>query len=560
MHKTFKIVSALLLTLLSFVAVAQIGPQPPAVYGLTWVSSQGGAYAHFELNGVAPKGMNDLLNQFIVVGRPDVWTNNCVVLVQFHTVIYLLDDNYTQWLGGFPVGSNNTVENSRCKLEVFNTSEVYQGTTGALLKANLAFKPLYNGVRTVYGLLQDMNYQSGTNLDGTTGWFHSQNGDITVNAPSGPNVPGEYQLVEREITDTSSGLLWANNKPFATSGYAGNWSFYAGSRGSSGMIGHTITPVLWTKSGASWVVSGVGTTRTIQATGINTYAFEPVAGTSAVTTSTYWGWYDGSATNTSLGTISFDRATAQYGTALMSGSHYPGVNQAFTTSYDFSGFNDGTSWSGGRIYSVNFEITQYAPPSNPLNITYTAGSSTAPVYGPDQYTGTDRPIATSDRPKQVAYLQGGYRIVQAGQTLTLVVKNATPNQQVWARIWQQAPWSVPAQRYQYIKPRLANTPITLYSPPSGSNLTGGWLVGNTDSQGNFSLNMGAEYFGSFSVLVYVGNMGTNGGGTPPSNPGEPTGPASDGFIMTLPKDNFVNGVPYWSQNSQGVPASPWPAQ
>jgi hypothetical protein len=111
----------------------------------------GGAYAHFELTSFAPKGLSDLAQQIIVVGRTDVWTQNCMVLAVNRTTLYLLNDDGSQWLGGFPIGSNNTAENSRCKLEGFNTSLVIINSYSAILKANLAFKPLYNGVRTVYG-------------------------------------------------------------------------------------------------------------------------------------------------------------------------------------------------------------------------------------------------------------------------------------------------------------------------------------------------------------------------------------------------------------------------
>src|ERR1700676_3596402 len=75
--------------------------------------------------------------------------------------------------------------------------------------------------------------------------------------------------VLREITDTFSGYLFAYDGNFATDGTVSNWSFYAGSANpDADVAGHELTPVIMDQTDpGGWVITGIGTTRTVLAAG-----------------------------------------------------------------------------------------------------------------------------------------------------------------------------------------------------------------------------------------------------------------------------------------------------
>jgi hypothetical protein len=76
---------------------------------------------------------------------------------------------------------------------------------------------------------------------------------------------------------------------------------------------------------------------------------------------TTFGWYDGFARAANPGTISFDRTTTAVGFRDFMSPQFPVLGKAYATSSDFTGANDGTSWTGGRIYSVQFDPPSDAP-------------------------------------------------------------------------------------------------------------------------------------------------------------------------------------------------------
>jgi len=171
-------------------------------------------------------------------------------------------------------------------------------------------------------------------------------------------------LISREITDTFSGYLFAYNADFTDTTTIANWSFYAGSANGGDVVGHKITPVIMDQTDPdNWVITGVGTTRTVLAAGINSFSFGLMSGINLLGPKLTFGWYDGSATSPNQGTISFDRATTTIGVRDFTVAQFPLLGMGYQTQNNFTGANDGTSWSGGRIYSVAFELEEAPEPS-----------------------------------------------------------------------------------------------------------------------------------------------------------------------------------------------------
>jgi hypothetical protein len=173
-------------------------------------------------------------------------------------------------------------------------------------------------------------------------------------------------VIQREATDNAAGLLYAYDGTFGTAGNVLNWSFYAGATLTTRDIsGQQITPVLLDQSTpGGWTVTGIGTTQTISGPGLYTFNFDLVSGSTAVGPTVTFGWYDGSATASNQGTVSFDRATTATGFSDFLSLGLPVLGTAYAVDSDFTGANDGTSWTGGRIYSIQFDSLNSDPPSN----------------------------------------------------------------------------------------------------------------------------------------------------------------------------------------------------
>jgi hypothetical protein len=178
-------------------------------------------------------------------------------------------------------------------------------------------------------------------------------------------------LIVRVATDTASGCLFAYDGSFGTSGYVLTWSFDAGSTSTSVVAGHQVTPlILDPTTPGGWTVTGIGATRTVSGPGVNTFSFSLVSGSSMVGPDMTFGWYDGSPTAVNAGTISFDRTTTAIGFRDFVSTQFPVIGKAYATSSDFTGANDGTSWTGGRIYSVQFTTAVGVAADSPYQVKY----------------------------------------------------------------------------------------------------------------------------------------------------------------------------------------------
>jgi hypothetical protein len=167
-------------------------------------------------------------------------------------------------------------------------------------------------------------------------------------------------LIPREATDTTPGHLYAYNGTFGAAGNVLTWSFDAGSTNPNlqNIAGHQITPVILNPTTpGGWTITGIGASRTVSSAGVYTFSFGLVSGSNTVGPNFTFGWYDGSAATSNQGTISFDRATTALGFRDFTNAAFPVVGNAYVTRVNFTGANDGTSWSGGRIYSVQFATT-----------------------------------------------------------------------------------------------------------------------------------------------------------------------------------------------------------
>ena len=172
--------------------------------------------------------------------------------------------------------------------------------------------------------------------------------------------------IQREATDNAAGLLYAYDGTFATVGNVLTWSFYAGSTDTTRDIsGQQITPVILDQSTpGGWTVTGIGATQTILGPGLYSFNFDLVSGSTAVGPTLTFGWYDGSSTATNQGTVSFDRTSTDTGFSDFLSLAFPVVGTPYAIDSDFTGANDGSSWTGGRIYSIQFDSLDSDPPSD----------------------------------------------------------------------------------------------------------------------------------------------------------------------------------------------------
>lgn len=93
-------------------------------------------------------------------------------------------------------------------------------------------------------------------------------------------------LVQRALKDVNSGQVYiydGSTSPFLSDGVASTWSFYDASS-----AGGVVTPLLFREiSNNTFVLTGIGTTRVSNASGVQTYSFDLIAGSDAVVGESY---------------------------------------------------------------------------------------------------------------------------------------------------------------------------------------------------------------------------------------------------------------------------------
>lgn len=136
-----------------------------------------------------------------------------------------------------------------------------------------------------------------------------------VPAPPTPGLVGTPDVLKSRATvDSAAGLIWlvaetsGYDQELAGSGYRlTTWSFF--NDNADAQKGRAVTPLIFRREGDGYQLTGVGKTRTNAGTGLQTFEFEPAAGTDEVGDGYYFGWYDGDAAGPpNAGVVEFEDA------------------------------------------------------------------------------------------------------------------------------------------------------------------------------------------------------------------------------------------------------------
>jgi Ca2+-binding RTX toxin-like protein len=147
-------------------------------------------------------------------------------------------------------------------------------------------------------------------------------------------------LVQRPNNDTANGAVFVMDEPLPTVGNVSSWSFYDTTDN-----GQQVTPLIVEKVGTNYVIRGVGTTRTSNASGVQTFAFGLVSGSSAVGANYVLGWKDGSSFTTNDGVIDYSDGSPD-------GVHYFDPGPALNVGANMGGGNGALA----REYSIQFAV------------------------------------------------------------------------------------------------------------------------------------------------------------------------------------------------------------
>lgn len=141
-------------------------------------------------------------------------------------------------------------------------------------------------------------------------------------------------IVNRSLTDGAVGSLFVmRGSPFTAAGTVDSWSFFNDNFVAPPQ--KQITPMIVENVGGSFVVTGIGATRTSTGTGAQDYSFDLVAGSAEVGPGKFLAWKDGSNGADNAGVAPFDQNLGQsvrwFGgghTAFAAGENL-GAGQAF---------------------------------------------------------------------------------------------------------------------------------------------------------------------------------------------------------------------------------------
>jgi alpha-tubulin suppressor-like RCC1 family protein len=150
--------------------------------------------------------------------------------------------------------------------------------------------------------------------------------------------------INRGSTDTGS-TTYVNLIPMGQPNNCGlmYWGFFAGA------TGRTVTPlILEFTSGTNYVLRGVGRSRAVTASGLQSYAFDTVGGSNIFLTSNYrFAWKDGTLTTTNTGVISYDTTNSL---AQSTYSMSSATSMSVGTSYSYA------NGMGARTYAFKLEF------------------------------------------------------------------------------------------------------------------------------------------------------------------------------------------------------------
>ena len=157
--------SAGLADALAAVNSVALPPAPPTADSVT-SSSGSGPGTTFSYTASDPNGYQELSFVQMMINDTLTSANSCLVwYAPGNNRMYLRSDDGASWLGPLLVGSAGTLQNSRCEVDVGNSSVVSGGTT---LTVHLAVQMTLNGVKNNWLWATDLASQhSGWVLLGT---------------------------------------------------------------------------------------------------------------------------------------------------------------------------------------------------------------------------------------------------------------------------------------------------------------------------------------------------------------------------------------------------------
>jgi hypothetical protein len=128
--------------------------------------------------------------------------------------------------------------------------------------------------------------------------------DYSVQASAGVVETVGAPVVARAVTDTAAGSIFALNSGFTQPGTLITWSFY---NDNLNQYGKVLTPLILELVGNEYIIRGIGTPQTNDASGEQSFCFGLVSGSDKVDQNFLFGWKDGTDDNAGqTGVIQFD--------------------------------------------------------------------------------------------------------------------------------------------------------------------------------------------------------------------------------------------------------------
>ena len=138
---------------------------------------------------------------------------------------------------------------------------------------------------------------------------------IDSNSASAMTLIGD-SLINRNRNDTASGVIRILTDPFgATTQQLSTWSFY-----DNDVIGREITPLILKLEGNQYTIEGIGTTRTSDASGVQSFNFDLVSGSADVGGNLFFGWKDGSNGSNNRGVVDYNNNNSDLMHVIVSGA------------------------------------------------------------------------------------------------------------------------------------------------------------------------------------------------------------------------------------------------
>ncbi len=507
----------------SLAAYCQIGPAAPTVTQMSGNSSLGGSYGHFEVTCVAAKGLADLQE---CAGR--VGDNSpllCHVMLYQQNKILLLNDAGTDWTGWYAPGANSSTENSACKILASSTSVTVLNGYGLVFKYDAIFKSTLNGVRNVGGFAADANWVS------YSGW--QPFGTFTVNA-----APPALVMTSWTPTGGSSNTPTFTVTATDTAGYGDIQYIWAQLQNTAAGWPSTFSVLVYPNANFMYLLSDDASTWSPGCTiGSNTILSNSQGSLNCAQVSV------AKAGNTAAFTYLPTLTNA-----------FAGIKPMIAAVYNNAGAYNLVNFGNWTI-PTTMQTTGSFGASRDERVISSSLTTIDTLNGQTVY------VPTSDHPLTSISITGPAgddpAVMKFHDMFTVVLRDAKPNSQVWARL---------ISYYPDVHDPNGVTTVS-YSPPNTQGniicgtyvqdnqtpeYSGGWLVGTTDATGYFTMSAQVPALGGGqTVSLYVGADS----GTVYANSDPPyTCPAynSSGLIQ----NNYVASVSYWATDANNNPTPP----